>query len=261
MGTGEKWTDEEKQYLQDNWGTLSKQTIAKNLNRSVDSIDVMKYRLGLGTFLENGDYITWNQFQKVIGTTSSSYKSKSWINNRSFPLHMKKVGKCSFKIVYIDEFWKWAEKNKDLLDFSKIEKNILGIEPEWVADKRRHDFEKSRKYITTPWTKSEDEKLKYLLKQHKYSYMELSKMLRRTNGAIQRRIIDLGLKERPVKADNHTKWTEEERNLLIDLILAGYGYEYISEHIHRSAKAIRGRVGVFYGSENLDKVRLKLLAS
>lgn len=257
MGQTRNWTLEEKQYLSDNWGSLSVGTLSKKLNRSANGIRVMAQRLGLGAFLENGDYVTWNQLQIAIGcgNSGSGYKMKSWVENRGFPIHTKRVDSDSFKIVYIDEFWIWAEKNKSLLDFSRFEENVLGAEPEWAKKKRKHDFEKKRKYIMTPWTPADDSKLIYLLKQQKYTYAELSKIIRRTSGAIQKRVCDLGIKERPVKADNHIRWTEEEFELLGELIKQGYGYELMSERLEKSSKAIRGRVYAMYLTENLDKAR------
>ncbi|WP_167957949.1 hypothetical protein [Anaerosporobacter faecicola] len=255
MGQQRNWKKEEIQYLEDNWGKLSIISLMKNLNRTENAILIKAQKLGLGPFLESGDYVTWHQLLIALGIDSGGYKNKSWIENRNFPIHRKRVNNCSFKIVYIDEFWKWAEKNKYLLDFSKFVENTLGAEPEWAKVKRKHDFEKNRKYIMTPWTKTEDEKLHYLLKQYKYTYDDLSKKLRRTNGAIQRRICDLGFKERPIKADNHIKWTDEEKQRLKELIMLGYGYELMAEIIGKSSKALRGTVYRFYGSENLDKVR------
>lgn len=251
------WTKQEEAYLIENWGTISVGTIAKNLNRSENAVIVRKCRLGLGKFLEGGEYITWNQLQIALcgKQTSSSYKMISWVRNRNFPIHTKRVNNNSFKIVYLDEWWIWAEKNQDLLDFSKFEENILGEEPQWVKRKRRHDVEKSYKYIMTPWTKVEDEKLIFFVKKQKYTYNDLSKMMRRTNGAIQRRLCDLGVKERPVKADNHTRWTDEALYKLEELIKSGYGYDLIAEEIGKSSKACRGRVYQMYLTENLDKVR------
>lgn len=255
MGQARNWTPEEKQYLSDNWGSLSVGTLTKNLNRSENAIRVMAQRLGLGAFLESGDYITWNQFLIAIGYSESGYQMKSWVENRGFPIHTKRVSSNSFKIVYIDEFWVWAKKNRDFLDFSRFEENVFGAEPEWVKEKRRHDFEKHRRYTMAPWTQTEDDKLVYLLSRKKYNYADLSKMLGRTSGAIQRRIIDLGIKERPVKADNHIRWTEEELKLLGELIKQGYGYELIAERLKKSSKAVRGRVYAMYLTENLDKAR------
>lgn len=257
MGLNRNWTKQEEEYLAENFGTLSVKTIAKNLGRTENAVVVRKCRLGLGAFLENGDYVTWNQFQIAYCGSSSSgtYRMTSWVKNRNFPIHTKRVNKNSFKIVYLEEWWEWAEKNKDFLDFSNMEENILGKEPEWVKAKRKNDIENKRKIINTPWTKAEDDKLCFLLSKHKYTYDDLSKMLRRTNGAIQRRLCDLGINERPVKADNHTRWTEQDFEMLGEMIKAGYCYEYMSEKLGKSAKAIRGRVYSVYLTENLDKAR------
>ena len=146
MGINRNWTKKEESYLIENWGTISVKTMAKNLRRSENAILVRKCRLGLGAFLENGEYITWNQLQVALGKerSGSGYKMISWVQNRNFPIHTKRVNDNSFKIVYLDEWWEWAEKNMDLLDFSKFEENIIGEEPAWGIEKRQHDFEKSR---------------------------------------------------------------------------------------------------------------------
>lgn len=252
-----QWTSDEEQYLIENWGTISVKTIAKNLGRSENAVIVRKDRLGLGAFLESGEYITWNQLQIALGfgLSGSGYKMISWVKHRDFPIHTKRVNNSVFKVVYLDEWWTWAERNKDFLDFSKFEENVLGLEPKWVKEKRKMDTENSNKYIKTPWTSVEDSRLEYLIKKQKYTYRELSIMMRRTEGAIQRRICDLGLKERPVKADNHTRWTEHDFEMLGEMIKAGYGYEYMSERLEKSTKAIRGRVYSMYLTENLDKAR------
>lgn len=256
MGQARNWTKQEEEYLIEKWGTLSVKTIAKNLGRSENAIVLKKCRLGLGAFLESGEYVTWHQLLLALGITGGSgYKLTSWVKNREFPVHTKRVNNNSFRIVYLEEWWEWAEKNRDLLDFSKFEENVLGEEPQWVKEKRRHDVEKVHKYIMTPWTKTEDDKLLFLVAKQKYTYDDLSKMMRRTNGAIQRRLCDLGVKDRPVKADNHTLWTDEDFKRLGELIKAGYGYDLIAEKIGKSSKACRGRVYRMYLTENLDKVR------
>lgn len=79
-------------------------------------------------------------------------------------------------------------------------------------------------------------------------------MLGRSEGAIQRRILDLGLKERPLKADNHVKWTPDEYMRLEELIKHRLNYELMSDELGKSVKAIRGRVYSMYLTENLDRV-------
>jgi len=249
------WTKKEEAYLKNHWGTTSIKTIAENLGRTENAINLRRAKLGLGSFLEHGEYVTFHQLKRALGTDRGGYKNISWIRNRDFPVHTKRVNNNSFQVVYLDEWWEWAEKNKDLLDFSRFEENLLGEEPEWVKIKRRHDITKKQKYVTTPWTAADDSRLIHLVKKHKHTYSEISSELRRTNGAIQKRLSDLGVPDRPLKADNHTLWTESDLAQLSYLIKLGYGYELISEEINKSTNAIRGTVYRMYLTENLDKVR------
>jgi hypothetical protein len=258
MGSNRNWTEYEENYLADKWGTVSSKAIAKHLNRTESGVINKVLRMRLGSFLENGEYVSWHQLLIALGVVGGmGYKATSWIKNRSFPIKTKKVRECSFKVVYLKDFWKWAEQNQSFLDFSLFEENSLGEEPQWSKAKRRHDIEVNRKYIKTPWTRTEDERLKKLLKDYKYTYADLSKMLRRTTGAIQRRVCDLELMERPIKADNHIKWTDEEYQTLWSMVDSGFSYELMAEKIGKSSKAIRGRIYSFFGTENLDKVRAK----
>lgn len=252
------WTQEEVDYLRNVWGNVSVKNITKHLSRSVYSVLNKVNKLKLGTFLSCGErYVTLSYLSEAVygNQSSGGYIKISWAQNRGLPLHTICRQKEKFEVVYIDEFWEWAYKNQSFLNFSKFEKYYLGAEPDWVDKKRRTDIRHSYKFITSPWTTVEDERLKKFLAEHKYSYRELSILLNRTEGAIQRRICDLGIKERPVKADNHIKWTESEYMMLGEMIKNGYSYELISEKISKSVKAIRGRVYNTYLTERLDKVR------
>ena len=257
MGQARTWTEEDKFYLEEKWGSTPIPQLALDLDRTENAVIQKAYRMGLGPFLDSGNYITLNQLMKAIGIEKGvdSYKKISWVKNRDFPVRRKKIRTDYFYTISIDAFWKWAEKNLDILDFSKFEAGTLGKEPEWAKQKRKHDIERNRKYIKTPWTKTEDEQLRYLLKKQKYTWHELSQKLRRTTGAIQVRITELGIKDRPVNADKHVRWTDREKEMVTELILSGYGYELMAEKIGKSNKALRGYVGRTYETERLDKVR------
>lgn len=252
-----KWTKEEEEYLSCNYGHLTLSYIAKKLNRSESSILNKRQKLGLGAYLENGDYITFNKLISALGMKNDiGYKNISWIENRGLPIMKKKVKKSSFKVINLDEFWKWAEKNQQFLDFSNFEKHSLGAEPDWVAKKRYYDVQYKLNVNNKPWTQKEDEYLKFLLNQYQYTIKEISQKMCRSESAIQRRIHDLKLRQRPVKADNHTFWTDEEYEILKEMILQGANYENISLKLDkRGSKAIRGLVYRLYGTEVLDKVR------
>ena len=255
-----RWTPEEEDYLSDRWGTISIPAIAKHLGRSVNAVKVRAQRMGLGAVLMSGDYITLNQLLFAVKGTNAggNYTLKSWVKNRGLPVHTKRVVSNSFRVVYLHEFWDWAEKNRSFLDFSKMEPLALGEEPPWVAEQRKKDFQAFAIQRKDPWTPDEDARLKMLLQQHKYGFKEISEILRRSAGAIQRRINDLGIRERPVKADNHgadAKWTDTDFDILADGIRRGDSYTAIGRKLNKSEKAVRGKVYFVYLTENADKVR------
>lgn len=254
------WTKEECEYLDENWGVISIPSIAQNLHRSVTAVKIKASKKHLGPVLENGDYISLNQL--IVAVTglkqSNTYHMTSWVEKRGLPVHKKKVNQCTFRVVYIEEFWEWAEKNRSFLDFSKMEPLILGKEPAWVAEQRKKDFESFALQRKDAWTSAEDERLSFLLKQQKYGYAELSEMLKRSTGAIQRRCNDLNLKDRPIKADTHGSkalWTDEMYDILVTGICNGDSYNSIARTIGKSEKAIRGKVYTVYLTENADKIR------
>ena len=248
------WSEEEINYLYDKWGVSSIPAIAKHIGRSIDGVKSKATKLGLGRFTHSGDYITFHQFLIAIGKGNGTSYMAMRLERDGFPVKYKKMINNSVRVVYIEEFWKWAKENQNKLDFSKFEEGALGKEEEWVREKRRLDQAKKRDYKKTPWTAAEDKKLEFLVNQFKYSYKEISKMLQRTEGAVVRRINDLKLKARPIKANNHIKWTKEEYLQLGEMIKDRLNYETMSEKLGKSSKAIRGRVYDMYLTENLDKV-------
>ena len=255
--THKKWTPEEEDYLTEHWGHSSVKALAEKLGRSEDAIVCRKDILGLGAFLEAGEYVSFRQLLLALGYSGDDgYKCTSWIKNRGFPVRSKRVRGRTFKVVYLEDFWSWADKNRSFIDLSKMEPLSLGKEPDWVAEQRRHDHQALAIQRKDPWTDAEDARLKMLLKQYKYGYAELSDMLQRSAGAIQRRCNDLGLKERPVKADNHGPgWSTGDLRTLADGIRRGEGYVSIGQKLGKSEKAIRGKVYDTYLTENADKVR------
>ena len=120
--------------------------------------------------------------------------------------------KNRFRVIDIDAFWKWAEDNKSILDFSRFEKYGLGAEPDWVDVKRKADYKKLQLHgqHNAAWTKTEDDKLRYLLGKGTYTYSDLAAELRHSEGAIKRRILDLGINKKPVRCPpengRRTRW-------------------------------------------------------
>ena len=236
---GRLWSEEEEQYLSDNYGSKSIGTIAKNLDRTESSIINRKVKKGLGSFLDSGDYVSYSQLLMALYglEAGSAYRyNKSW---EGFPVRTKRVYNCSFKVVYLDDFWSWAEENKRKIDFSKMAENILGKEPDWVKKKRKIDY--ACRVKQAPWTKSEDAKLERMLMQNRYTSQDLSAEFQRSEDAIRRRIWDLALDIKPVRAKNK-KWTPEEEAILIFMWDEGWSLEKIGAKLGRTGQSCRGKI-------------------
>lgn len=133
------WTDDEVLYLEENWGTKSVKGIAKHLDRSVNSVKLKAQRIGLPDPRLAFEGITLNQLSFALNISYSLIKR--WIKLYDFPAKRRVFSeKSRVHIVNYTDFWKWAEQNKQMIDFSRVEKHILGAEPSWVTEKRNADI-------------------------------------------------------------------------------------------------------------------------
>ena len=173
---GKVWTEADEMYIEESWGVKSIKIIAKNLGRSEEAVIVKAQRLNCGAFLKAGDYITLQQIlTELYGTRNTGYARTRLIKRYGLPVKTKVVRQRRFLVVNIDEFWSWAEKNKSVLDFSKIEPLCFGKEPEWVKIKRENDKRQSRDVVShnTPWSKNDDDKLRRMIGKKCYTYRRL----------------------------------------------------------------------------------------
>ena len=257
MGLGRNWTKAEEAQLAEEWGMYSVDALASRFGRTRNAITVRAARLHLGGHVESSDKISFNVLVKTLGINGNYVGQLKKFTEAGLKIHMHRVRDDSFRMVDLDEFWEFAEKNRHLIDFSRFEEGSLGREPSWVKEKRREDC--NRRCVVKPhnakWTEAEDKELLRLLRTYRYTYSEIADRLRRSEGAIQRRMTDLKIKERPLKADNHVVWTDEELQTVCKMIKSGSNYENMSRAIGKSTKAIRGKVFTVYLTENLNKVR------
>lgn len=239
------WTNDEVEYLEEKWGSISIKGIAKKLNRTVNAIKLKAQRIGLDDAKTHYDGITINQLSIALNTDYATLIN--WIKLYDFPVKIKTFAvENRVRVVSYNDFWKWAKKNKQMLDFSRFERLSIGPEPNWVDDKRKADQLKRMNKPTphnAPWSDGDDKKLIWMLDKYKYTYPEIATELKRSQGAIKRRMLDLGLMQRPVKLCNHNKYTAEEERTLVDMMEAGYRFDEIAAHLEngRSALGVRGK--------------------
>ena len=236
-----KWTNEEIEYLESSWGSLSLKAIAKHLDRSLDAIKLKGCRLGLGDQREHYDGITVHQLSIALNTSYGIVKS--WIKDNGFPAKKKIFSEDYHTLVVTwKAFWKWAEKNKHVIDFSRVEYLSLGPEPSWVSEKRKADQLLKLRIKTIPWTKNDDARLKYLLNTFEKSYTDIARDLHRSEAAVKKRILDLKLKQRPVRRPGHVKYTDEEITIIQEMYEKGYHVDLIADKLGKSALGVKGKL-------------------
>ena len=119
-----QWTKEDMDYLRENWGEISLKVMSRKLKRTETAIRSKAGREGLGGYIENGSYITLMDLARAIDIDKyeSTYRK---LINANIPFYIKKVQYKKVKVIEIEKFWSWAEKNKEKLNFSKLEKSIF----------------------------------------------------------------------------------------------------------------------------------------
>jgi hypothetical protein len=253
-----KWTSSDIQFLKDKWGEVSIIRIAKKLKRSIDAVKVKAGRIGLENALNYMDGITLNQLAIIFDVSYGWTIKKIWIDQLKIPFKTKVTSKTkAYRYICIDDFWRWAAKNRHKINFAKLEKNVLGKEPDWVAEKRKADQQNlTYNKISLPWSEYEEGLLKVMLSKHRYTYPQISKRLGRTEGAIKVHITSLGWLDRPVKTEQCVKWSDEEVNILIQMKNSGYGSNSIGDAIGRTARAVERK---FYYVSRDPELKYKLV--
>ena len=241
--SGRRWTKEEIDFLQDHYGIMSIDNIAKKLGRTTSAIIVKKDKLHLGSAIDSSEYISFNYVTKVLcGSTGSS--SRDYLLSIGVPVQKKKIVTKTMLVIKPNKLWKWLEENKYKVNFKHMNEGDFGYpEPEWVSVKRASDKKNSiiRDRQNMSWTKSEEKQLVFLLNQYRFSYKQIAEMLNRTERGIAHKIQDMNLKQRPIKSTNRS-FTEEEVSILIEMRQLGYRNEDIAERLHRSVRSIEGKL-------------------
>ncbi|MDU2290794.1 hypothetical protein [uncultured Clostridium sp.] len=253
---GRRWSNEELEFLEDKWGVVSIPGIAKELKRPVGGIKVKAKRIGLDQHLYSGGKVTINLIIKNLGYSSYTWMIKQF-TKYGCPIQRKKVNNRSFRVVDINEFWKWAKENQEILNFRNFEENSLGLEPKWVKEKRKHDKTDLKKLNKNKlWTIEEEKLLLAKLKSYRYTCKELSQEFNRTEEAILKKISKLGIPYRPIpkreKKINEVVWSSKENKEFIELYNNGYSKKQISKILKKNEDIIEERIDLLNYKEKCN---------
>ena len=133
------WTKEEETLLSDLWGSESIENIAKKLNRTVSSITNRVYVLGLGSQIENNyDGLRIQDISDIFQVNRNVILT-SWVSLGLKLSFRKRSNHSVYSYVQINDLYEFLETNQNIWDSRSLEKNILGVEPEWLKEKRIRD--------------------------------------------------------------------------------------------------------------------------
>lgn len=222
------WSDEDTAYLEENYGKYSLKTLAKNLKKSESAIKGKCLRLGLTSALNNTGLLNTSDIAKALGIDRKTVGD--FIKVKGLPAKKKVVlKKAKYWRIDIDDFWKWLEKNEDV-SLSNLERNILGIEPEWVELRRRNHI-KNKSRQNQNWSKYEVDYLKanYKIK----TFNEIAADLKRSLTSVQVKSRKLGLSKMIL-----LPWKPIEVDILISSKTKGITDEAIAEELGRSLSSV-----------------------
>lgn len=166
-----EWTEWEVKYLEKKYVGQPVERTARKLNRSINSVKRKAAKLDLNHYT---NFLSAKVVAKCFNVDTKVVIR--WIDK--FDLPCKKVV-CSNQTRYLIEgskFWKWAENNKDIINWSKYERMSILPEPKWLKEViRNYDAPKTR----DKYTDDEIIKIRVLLSKG-MSYAEIAKETGRT---------------------------------------------------------------------------------
>ena len=135
-----KWPDEEETFFKESWGSMPIENLAKKMKRTVFSFKVKATRMKLGSMLlNNSDKLFISDIVDLLNVSHDRIYS-TWKKLGLNVKLLKLTKKASYMYVTLEDLIDFLEKNQSEWDSRHLEVHILGLEPEWLKEKRKLDF-------------------------------------------------------------------------------------------------------------------------
>jgi hypothetical protein len=241
-----EWTFADEDFLEENWGKMTITAISKKLGKTRGGITNRATLLKLGPWRDSCEFMSLYKLAKTIGVDRKLLLDFS--KDRGFPIKIKRVDLLDYYVVDVDAFWKWAESNKARLNFKNFEEGAIGKEPDWADEKRRSDVReyKIRTKSKTQWTTKEISFLRALCESGKYTYPQMSEMLRRSESSIKSKVIKFEL-PKPNRMEKRP-WSCEEIETMLRMLQLNKSYAEIGIVLGRSDLQVRSKCGKLLNS-------------
>ena len=141
-----KWTQEEEDFLYDNYAERGGSYVAKKLGRSVLSVQKKAETLGVSAY--DSGYLKLNHLAGILKIEPKVIIR--WINGTG--LKCQKVRKANSREIASyniapEDFWTWADKHRDLVNWKRYELGALEPEPKWIYEAIENDKHSVNEHI------------------------------------------------------------------------------------------------------------------
>lgn len=183
------WTYADEQELLNRLGDTTIPRIATSLGRSIESVIRKLERLGYyDKAVETGAFRTY-ELADVIGVDPTTILR--WIKEESLPAHRyysegKHDKRKRYHYVFPHEFWKWAKKNNSLINFHKLQRDVLLPEPEWLNEAIQNEKKAAR--TQAYWTADEDKQIFDMFYNKGMTQESIGRYIGRSRRAVQKRL-------------------------------------------------------------------------
>lgn len=186
---GATWTKEEDEFIGMHAASRPIDWIAKRLNRTPNALRVHMIAIGVGDLhMEKGTYSA-KALGEIVGVSHETVRR--WILDKGLPAvkmtrHSNVPTERMRYHIDPDDFWRWANDNRKLIDFNRIEPRSIPPEPDWVNDERRRQFTlPARQKI---WEPEEDQRLIRYYYTEALSQTDIAQEMGRTLRSIEKRL-------------------------------------------------------------------------
>lgn len=186
------WTDQDIEFLENSIGVLSYDKIAKKLGKTPSAVDRKIDKLGIGNTKISSGMLTMHQLSKCLCIDDKKVKKLIVENGlpakqKDFRISDKNKTKRLLYYIEVREFWKWAEENKDLINWYQVPQYSLPPEPDWLEARRREDYPKWLKR-RKPWTEEQDAQLWNLYYKEGKLQKEIAIIMAKTQCSVEKRL-------------------------------------------------------------------------
>lgn len=168
------WSEDETTYLEEKWGVVPVENIAKKLSRTKSAVLLKAYKIGLREqVLANGEYLTPKDVASILAVATRTVYS--WMERDYLKYRRLKVNSVKKYQITIINFKLFLETNKEKWDARIADVNfikscfIAGWDrgsselPEWLMRKIELDKRKKSPMSRKQWTVKEEINLKSMI--------------------------------------------------------------------------------------------------